>query len=193
MWLLFFVALMGISMAGTGTVVEVGVRREKELELLRIGDEIRRAIADYYNNTPQAAKELPSGLPALLEDKRGLVMRRHLRRLYVDPMTGKQTWGLATDATGRLLGVYSLAAGRPIRRAGFGAGLESFENAESYADWRFVAPGINAQAPPPATPPGERAAIGAIQPATPAAPGTSTPPVDGTPAISGGPGGLRIP
>ena len=92
LWILFFVAFMGISLAAAGVVWEVRVRREKEADLLFIGAEFRRAIADYYRLTPQAAKELPPSLEALVEDRRGLVTRRHLRRVYRDPVTGSNQW-----------------------------------------------------------------------------------------------------
>jgi len=157
LWLLFAVAFIGASLAAAGVVWEVRVRREKEADLLFIGTEIRRGIADYYRQTPQAAKELPQKLEELLEDKRGPAMRRHLRRLYRDPISGSTEWGIVAEQ-GRVMGVYSLARGTPIRQDGFREEYSNFKGARRYADWRFVAD-VPAPAPPPqpgqgATPPG---------------------------------------
>ena len=148
LWLLFFVAAMGASLAAGGVVWEVRVRREKERDLLAIGAEMRRAIADYYRFTPQAAKELPQRLEDLVEDKRGPAVRRHLRRVYADPLTGRAEWGLVLRE-GRIAGVHSMAAGAPVLRGGFEPEYAAFEGAQSYAAWRFVA-AVDAAAAVPA-------------------------------------------
>ena len=182
LWLLFFVALMGVSISGAGAVWDIVARREKELELLRTGDEIRRAITSYYQETPQAAKELPPNLDALLLDRRFPGLKRHLRRLYADPMTGKAQWGLVTTPDGRLRGVYSLAPGTPIRSGNFRKADEAFANAKTYAQWRFLGPaGVPAQLPA-----GTQAVPrppGAPTPASPVPSGTG--PQDGAP-VGGG-------
>jgi hypothetical protein len=149
LWLLFFVAAMGVALAAGGVVWEVRVRREKERDLLAIGAEMRRAIADYYRFTPQAAKELPQRLEDLLEDRRGPAPRRHLRRVYADPLTGGSQWGLVL-LQGRILGVYSLAPGTPVMRGGFHEADQAFTGALRYADWRFVAPDVPVPAVPAA-------------------------------------------
>jgi len=159
-WLLFAVAFIGASLAAAGVVWEVRVRREKEADLLFIGAEFRRAIADYHRLTPQAAKELPQRLEDLLEDKRGPAVRRHLRRLYRDPISGSAEWGVVIEQ-GRIMGVYSLARGTPIRQDGFREEEAGFRGARRYADWRFVAA---VAAPAPTPQPGR----GAAPPRTPA-------------------------
>lgn len=153
LWLLFFVAAMGASLAAGGVVWEVRVRREKERDLLAIGAEMRRAIADYYRLTPQAAKELPQRLEDLVEDKRGPALRRHLRRVYADPLTGRAEWGLVL-LEGRVLGVYSLAPGTPVMRGGFDESDQAFNGASRYADWRFIAPDVTVPAIPAGQPSG---------------------------------------
>ena len=192
LWILFFVAFMGVGLAAAGVVWEVRVRREKEADLLFIGNEFRRAIADYYRLTPQAAKELPQRLEDLVEDRRGLVTRRHLRRVYRDPLTGSAEWGL-TQIGGRISGVYSLAAGVPIRQGGFAAADARFEGARRYADWRFVADGVALLAPPAATPPAFGAVPAAGSPqgaAGSTTPGNlqATPPANAVPAATALPG-----
>jgi type II secretory pathway pseudopilin PulG len=189
-WLLFAVAFIGATLAAAGVVWEVRVRRDKEADLLFIGAEFRRAIADYYRLTPQAAKELPQKLEDLLEDKRGPAVRRHLRRLYRDPLTGGAEWGLVAQQ-GRITGVYSLAHGMPIRQDGFRDDDSSFKGARRYADWRFVAV-VPVPAPqaeqgadvPAAGPPTQNARPGrAVNPDTGAAPGNASGATSNIPAM----------
>jgi hypothetical protein len=164
LWLLFLVAALGVSLAAGGVLWELRVRREKEADLLAIGNEFRRAIGDYYRLTPQAAKELPAKLDDLVLDRRGPAPRRHLRRIYRDPLTGQAAWGLVA-VEGRISGVYSLAPGVPVKQGGFGDEDSTFEGARRYADWRFVI-----AVTPPATaaaPPGAPAAPTAPSPTVP--------------------------
>lgn len=169
LWLLFFMAFMGVSLSAAGVVWDVEVRREKEAELLRIGEEIALAIAAYHKATPTPDKQFPQRLEDLVEDRRGLVTRRHLRKVYLDPLTGKADWILIPNA-GRISGVASRATGAPIRRTGFAVGQESFADAKSYADWRFVA--VVQTSGAAAVPEGVRA--GGVLPVRSAAPDANT-------------------
>ncbi len=65
-------------------------------------------------------------------------MRRYLRKVYRDPMTGKAEWGLVMAPGGGVEGVYSLSTGRPMKRKGFDAVDGDFERAKTFADWRFL-------------------------------------------------------
>jgi type II secretory pathway pseudopilin PulG len=144
--LLFMVALLGVGLAAAGVVWDLRVRREKEADLLFIGAQFRHAIDAYYDGSPTAAKQYPQSIDDLLEDKRFPNARRYLRRLYRDPFTNAPTWGLIV-VNGRLVGVYSLAPGVPVRQSGFLGPEAGFIGAHSYADWRFV--GLNAAGTPP--------------------------------------------
>ena len=74
--LLLAVALAGVALAAAGTLWSTTAKRDKELELLFVGDQYRRAIGSYYEGTP-GAKRYPQRLEDLLEDKRLAVTRRH--------------------------------------------------------------------------------------------------------------------
>lgn len=113
-------------------------RRDREAELLSAGMGVERAIGSYYLTSPGSLKELPRGWSDLLEDRRFARTTRHLRRIPLDPMTGLAEWGLVMDADGRMIGVHSLATARPVKRAGFPADHDSFQAADTYAQWRFV-------------------------------------------------------
>ena len=185
LWVLFFVAAMGASLAAGGVLWELRVRREKERDLLAIGAEMRRAIADYYRLTPQAAKELPQRLEDLLEDKRGPALRRHLRRVYADPLTGRAEWGLVA-VQGRIMGVYSLAPGVPVIRGGFSEADQVFASATRYADWRFMAPDVVAPAAPGGAP------VGANPGSAPGVPFGTPPAVAPGTSLGASPAGLAF-
>jgi type II secretory pathway pseudopilin PulG len=148
---LFAMAIAGIALAGTGVLWQLEGRREKEKELLFIGEEYRRAIDRYYDKTPGEAKQYPEKLEDLLQDKRFPMPVHHLRRLYRDPMTEKVDWELIKQQ-GRITGIASKSQEEPIKIAGFAAGQEEFEGAESYAKWRFISNGNSLPPAPVAAP-----------------------------------------
>lgn len=135
--LLIFIALMGIGLAGVGTVWHTETRRVKERELLFAGDQIRRAIGLYYEHTP-GTKQFPQTLEDLLLDRRYPNTQRYLRRVYRDPLTDEANWGLVRGPQGEIVGVHSLSEARPFKQAGFRQIYEDFEGAAGYKDWKFV-------------------------------------------------------
>ncbi|WP_418119363.1 hypothetical protein [Variovorax sp. 350MFTsu5.1] len=78
----------------------------------------------------------PSSLEDLLKDERFPGIRRHLRKIFVDPMTGKAEWGLV-QVSGRIVGIHSLSTAVPIKQAGFESDEQAFTGAQSYAEWIF--------------------------------------------------------
>lgn len=126
LWALFAVTIAGVVMAGTGQVWQVASQREKEKELLFIGDQFRKAIMAYYNNPITGIQQYPERLEDLLEDKRGPVPIRHLRKIYIDPMTLTNEWGLIIEeppqAAAPQTGIQGAAGGLAGSNAGPGAG-----------------------------------------------------------------------
>lgn len=135
--LIFAVALSGVLLAGFGQVWSTAARREKEVQLLHVGNAYRQAILSYYNATPGDNKQHPQKLEDLLLDKRFPNIRRHLRQIYPDPFSGKAEWGLIVEQ-GRIVGVHSLDPRKPIKQGGFVSSDESFANAPAYSEWKFV-------------------------------------------------------
>lgn len=140
---LFFVAMMGTVLAVTGVTWSTMQQRDKEQELLFVGEEFRRAIATYYERTPGTVKRYPGSINDMLKDNRHVSILRHLRRPYVDPMTNLPEWGIVRAPDGGIMGVYSLSSETPLKRRGFLQRDSAFENAEHYGQWRFIheAPG----------------------------------------------------
>lgn len=135
---LLFILVLGLAAAKTGEIWRTAAQRDKEQELLFVGEQIRRAIGSYYDRTPGQPKRYPRALSDLLKDGRQVAVVRHLRRPYRDPLTLSQEWGLIKAKDGGIMGVYSLAKGQPFKRHGFPPALAEFNGRTSYAEWRFV-------------------------------------------------------
>lgn len=134
---LFLVAGLGVLAAEAGVVWQAATQREREAELLAVGSEMARALARYRDETPAGAAPWPTGLEQLLEDRRFPTLKRHLRRIYRDPLTGGAEWGLERQGEA-ILGIYSLSTQTPIRRKALPPELgEAAESAASYRDWVF--------------------------------------------------------
>jgi type II secretory pathway pseudopilin PulG len=132
---LFMVALMAGGLALVGEAWHTSAVREREAELLHAGNEYRKAIERYYLSGP---RQYPKSLADLVRDPRQPGTVRHLRRLYPDPVTGSEEWGLVKSADGGVAGVYSLSEAAPLKISGFGARDAAFEGKTKYSDWQFV-------------------------------------------------------
>src|SRR5262245_63821552 len=84
--ILIAMALFGVALAATGEVWRTAAQREREAELLFVGNQFRTAFMNYYANSPVGKQRFPRTLDDLVEDSRLPVTRRHLRRIYPDPM-----------------------------------------------------------------------------------------------------------
>jgi type II secretory pathway pseudopilin PulG len=136
--LLVAIVVIGIGLAVAGTVSHTLQLREKERELLFVGDQYRRAISMYYEQSPGGLKQYPKKLEDLLRDNRYPGVQRYLRRLYVDPLTAKKEWGLVETPGIGITGVYSLSDLAPVKTANFPALYQSFRGAKKHSDWKFV-------------------------------------------------------
>lgn len=135
--MLLIVALMGFGLAAFGELYSHAAQRERERELLFVGNQFRDAIGSYYNKSP-GAKVYPKKLDDLVEDKRFPMPQHHLRRLYRDPMTGTSEWALVEAPSGGFMGVHSLSEETPIKSGDFSTKEASFEDAENYTKWMFT-------------------------------------------------------
>jgi len=150
-WLLFVVALTGLGSASVLELHQSTMRREKEKQLLWIGRQYVGALESYRDSSkvegavPQVTglsrpfdpRQYPATLEDLLKDPRFPGTKRHLRTIYTDPLTGKAEWGLLRRE-GRIVGVHSLSADRPVKQAGFESGQDDFQGAEQYSGWVFA-------------------------------------------------------
>lgn len=134
---LFALAALGFSLAGAGEVQHTLSLRDKETQLLFVGQQFRRALASYRDRSPAGTPVAPATLDDLLEDRRFVQPVRHLRRLWVDPMTNDTRWSLLV-ADGRIVGIYSRSEREPLRTA-FATRDASFAGLASYQQWVFTA------------------------------------------------------
>ena len=133
--ILFVVAFMGLGLAIAGQVWHTVVKREREAQLLYAGNQYRRAIERYYLS---GLNQYPRTLEDLLKDPRKPGTERYLRKLYPDPLAGRNEWGVVKAPDGGIMGVYSQSEDKPIKTAGFAIVNRDFEGAAKYADWKFI-------------------------------------------------------
>jgi len=133
--ILFVIAIMGVGLALAGEVWHTAAMREREAALLWTGEQYRRAIERYYLGGP---RQYPRELADLLRDARKAGVQRYLRRLYPDPITNSDDWGIVKAPDGGVMGVYSRSESEPIKEAGFRPAQAAFEGAKKYSDWKFT-------------------------------------------------------
>lgn len=173
-------ALIAVALVSLATLMAVepaqtDARRERERELLFVGEQYRSALMSYFAIRAAGGQQFPKTLDDLVEDKRQLVTVRHLRRIYRDPMTNEADWVLEKQGD-RIVGVHSRSMEAPLKHAGFPAAEHGFAEAKTYAAWRFLALADNSSAPAQALPassagnsdPGAASATAGGQPSSPA-------------------------
>lgn len=136
--MMIMVAAMGILFAGAGELWRTAQMREKERQLLFVGNQFRQALEHYYERTPGNAPRYPVRLEDLLKDPRVPGIQRHLRRVYRDPITGGEEWGLIRGTAGEILGVHSLSDESPLKTGNFALADRSFEGKTRYSEWLFM-------------------------------------------------------
>ena len=136
--LLVLILVSGFALAQAGTKWSDARKREREQELLKIGDIIRKAIGNYYNQTPSVVKQYPPNLEALLRDDRFPEPRRYMRKIYIDPITQREGWGIVEAPSGGVMGIYSLSAAKPYKTNNFRWMYQGFENRKYYGEWYFT-------------------------------------------------------
>jgi type II secretory pathway pseudopilin PulG len=133
---LLLLALAGLAALVGAEVWATAVKREREEQLLFVGDQYRRAIESYSNASPGPVRTLPKSLAELVRDDRFPMPVRHLRRPFADPFESE--WGVVKTTNG-IAGVYSTSDNVPLKRSGFPDRYAHFEDARAYSDWRFIA------------------------------------------------------
>lgn len=125
--LLWWVAVSSVLLAALGQSWAIEARRQREMELVFRGEQIKAALLSYQEASPTLPKTFPTRLEELLEDRRGTQVKRHLRKLWPDPITGSRQWGLVREGD-FITGVYSPSDQHPLRAP---AGVTRYD------EWRF--------------------------------------------------------
>jgi type II secretory pathway pseudopilin PulG len=167
---------MGVALIALTGLWSTTAKREREAQLLFVGGQFRKAIENYRAANPNVGDGYPKDFQVLLLDPNTPVVKRYLRQVYVDPMSGTTDWGLVKTPSGGIMGVYSQSKARPLKTANFPAWAAQFADATSYSGWIFAAASPEALTPAadPAAPQTNQAAgaagvtLRAVPPASPA-------------------------
>lgn len=135
---IFMVAIVAVLSLHAQTNMATKERRRKEDELLFVGQAYRDAIRGYYLNSTGQVRSFPPSIDVMLLDKRTNQIASHLRKAYLDPITGSANWGIVKAPDGGIMGVYSLSIQQPIKVDGFPDALGAFIGAKQYQNWKFV-------------------------------------------------------
>ena len=135
---LYAIAALGLLAAGTGRVWYTSQQRERETELLFVGNQYAMALASYRAIDVNGQHQLPRTLEELLEDRRGPRMVRHLRQLYRDPMTNLNDWVLLKNGD-RIGALHSRSHGTAFKQV-FDPPNDSFSGHATYDEWVFTPP-----------------------------------------------------
>ena len=142
--LIILVAILGLVGAAGLKMGSLLQRQAAEQELLDIGAQFSDALYSYAAATPAGQPQQPPNLAALLRDPRFPQVRRHLRKLFVDPVTGRAEWGLLYQpGSNGIIGVHSLSKAAPLKVGNFEARFAGFEGKAHFSEWHFM---LDAQA-----------------------------------------------
>lgn len=137
---LMLVMVMGIMLGAVGQSWKTIMQREREEELIFRGRQIKDALTRWHK--PNVARgghvrTRLNDLQDLVQDPRTLTTKRHLRRLYTDPMTGEE-WALTKDSVWGIIGVASTSQAKPLKVGGFPDDLLELADKQRYSDWLFA-------------------------------------------------------
>ena len=183
--LIILVAILGLVGAAGLKMGSLLQRQAAEQELLDIGAQFSDALYSYAAATPPGQPQQPPTLAALLRDPRTPQLRRHLRKLFVDPVTGRAEWGLLYQpGSNGIIGVYSLSQAAPLKVGNFEARFAGFEGKAHFSEWRFMVDARVSSVPsagPAAVPASDEDSIAPALPASPLFFRPVTPPQEQTP------------
>jgi len=102
---LIAIALLGIGLSVVSEVWTKTAEHQKRVQLEWVGQQYVQAIQSYYYANTGTVHFYPPTLDDLLEDKRYLSVKRHMRTLYPDPFSGRVQWILISAPGGGIQGV----------------------------------------------------------------------------------------
>ena len=137
------IAITGIVLATVARVHSTITKRDMEEELLFRGDEIKDAIDAYF----KIGNTYPGNFEELLKDPRGVNPKRHLRKIYKDPITNGE-WELIKDKAERIIiGVKSKSEKEPLKKDNFPEEYNAFAGKTKYSEWEFISKPVTSPIP----------------------------------------------
>lgn len=181
--LLIMLILVAVAALAAAEVWATTLKRERETQLLFVGEQYRRAIESYWKVSP-GRRAYPPSMDVLLTDDRFPNPVHHLRRLYRDPMTETGEFEPIMQSNA-LVGVHSTSTDVPIKQANFPPQYQAFKDAEDYTKWQFIfvpkgtnlllAPGAQPAIPQPGSPSPSQGPAPGVPVPLPAPTGSPTP------------------
>lgn len=115
-------------------------KREREAQLFFVGQQYQRAIEHFYENRFVVIKRYPRSFDELLVDNRSPKAQHYLRKLYRDPITQTNNWGLVLNEQDQIMGIYSQSKGKVLKKQfeGERITISNVAGAEHYSDLKFV-------------------------------------------------------
>lgn len=135
--IVFLAFVVSITLAALARLWEADSQRDKERELRWAGRQLGKALGSYALFTPEGQSPLPQSLDELLLDNRVEPPLRHLRRIPLDPMTGKTEWGTVRTGGGAITAVHSTSHARPMEADGLWPEDRALASAKEYSHWLF--------------------------------------------------------
>lgn len=152
MTVLVIVVVVGIAASRGAIVWKTAMQREKEIELISHGTQIRDALRRWYKVkvVPGETKITPidprAGTPAspvelkTLSEKDGKGVRYLRLSALIEPLSDKpeREWVVIREG-GRIVGVKSSSEKEPIKQGNFPLDLHpaDFEKKKKYSEWEF--------------------------------------------------------
>lgn len=136
---LMMVMVMGLMMGMAGQTWKQVMIREREEELMFRGAQYRDALEKWYKTSPGPGLHggmVLNDLKDLLQDPHSPGKTRYLRKLYKDPITGKDFDVLRQPGRG-IVGVFSRSEDKPIKQGNFPEDFKEFEGQDQYKKWIF--------------------------------------------------------
>ncbi|GFO70009.1 type II secretion system pseudopilin TklG [Geomonas limicola] len=156
---IIMVVILGIMLSQGAQYWTTRMQREREVELLFRGTQVRDALRIWYGFKPPSTDSNGRQTPASDGSLTGAVKRPPLSELkmllsnpgqagrarylrpsnLVDPITGKE-WAVVKDASQRIVGVASTSEKQPLKQANFPLDLDpqDFEGKKKYSEWQFI-------------------------------------------------------
>ena len=112
LWLILALFILGLSAQAVFVSVAQQHRQAQKRMQERLVQVYNQAIQSYHSASPGTQKEYPSELSQLLLDTRMIQTRRHLRKLYADPLQAdvdpSRAWGMERNALGQIVRIYAV-------------------------------------------------------------------------------------
>jgi len=144
--LAYLAVMIAVAVIGVAAAFSVGAgaslaQHDAEEELLYVGLAFQQALQAYAQASPLGTPRAPANLDSLLKDPRQPQVRRYLRQIPLDPLTGRRDWVLIRNPQNLIVGLHSASKRKPLKVTGFAPALANLEGEhDTFEAWVFRGP-----------------------------------------------------